>query len=391
MNNFTYYIPTKVCFGKDEISKLSSLLKENNVTKVMVAFGGGSIKKNGIFESIQTELKKEDISLVEFGGIEPNPRIKSVYDGIKTYKENGCDFILAVGGGSTIDAVKAMSAGITYDGDVLELLKDSSKITSAMPFGVILTMAGTGSELDCLSVISVGDEHKKLVIVNQNVFPKFSILDPTYTYTVPKHHSTAGCCDILSHLMEQYFTPNEKTDVQDGMNEGLMKSVIKNSIRILENPTDYDARANIMWASSQALAGYQFALGKSPFRFSMHAIGHELSSMYDITHGVTLALITPSYMRYTLKDNSVATAIFAKFARHVFDVQEPNDLEAAKMGIEKLEHFYALLEMPSSLKNVGVKSEDLEELATNATASGSFGALKTLDKDDVVEILKMSY
>ena len=247
----------------------------------------------------------------------PNPRIESVEEGIEIYRNNGCDFILGVGGGSTLDACKAIAAGVKYAGPVTDLFVDesgiSSKITAVAPLATILTMAGNGSEMDMGGVITVGEDHKKIVVLHPLLNPKFSILDPEYTYTVPEYHSMAGVADILCHLMEQYFTPDAGAKVQDRMNEGVMKAVLEVAPKILADPEDYDVRANIMWASSMALAGFQFLLGKPGSPFPLHGMGHELSSMYDMTHGITLALLTPAWMRHTMSASPEHLPLFARF------------------------------------------------------------------------------
>ena len=239
-------------------------------------------------------------------------------EGIKLYRENGCNFILAVGGGSTLDACKAIAAGVMYDGPVTDLFVDESglsTISEAAPLAAILTMAGTGSEMDLGSVITAGEDHKKEVLMHPLLNPKFSILDPEYTYTVPENHSMAGVADTFCHLMELYFTPDVNAKVQDRMNEGVMKVVLEEAPKIPADPEDYDARTNIMWASSMALAGFQFLLGKPMFAFPLHGMGHELSSVYDMTHGLTLGLLTPSWRRPTLRTAAWHRPVFARCAR----------------------------------------------------------------------------
>lgn len=245
-------------------------------------------------------------------GIKPNPRVESVEEGVGIYLKNGCDFILAVGGGSSLDACKAIAAGVKYDGPVTDLFVGEtglSPISEAAPLATILTMAGTGSEMDMGAVITVGDDHKKEVVMHPLVNSKFSILDPEYTYIVPEYHSMAAVADILCHLMEQYFTPDANAKVQDRMNEGVMQVVLEDAPKIPADPKDYDARANIMWAISMALAGFQFLLGKPMFAFPLHGMGHELSSKYDMTHGVTLTLLTPSWMRHTMRTAPLNTCL----------------------------------------------------------------------------------
>ena len=394
MDNFVYNIPTIAYFGKGQTKILGETIRTHGGSKVLLAYGGGSIKKNGIHAAILEQLDKAGIAYVELSGIQPNPRVESVEEGINMYRENGCDFILAVGGGSTLDACKAIAAGVKHDGPVTDLFRGESglsAISSAAPLATILTMAGTGSEMDMGGVITVGEDHKKKVVMHPLLYPRFSILDPEYTFTVPEYHSMAGVADILCHLMEQYFSPDESARVQDRMNEGLMKAVLEDAPRILADPQDYDARANIMWASSMALAGFQLVLGKSAVSFPLHGIGHELSSKYDMTHGVTLALITPAWMRHTMSTAPQYLPIFAKFARNVLDVQGENDTEAAEAGIKKLEAFYSTIKMPANLREAGVKEEDLEAIAKKAVENGNLGILTSIGKDEALQILSAAF
>jgi alcohol dehydrogenase YqhD (iron-dependent ADH family) len=394
MENFIYSIPTTAYFGKGQITVLGEALKTRGASRILLAYGGGSIKKNGIYDAVIEQLGRAGLSHVELGGIMPNPRVESVEEGIRLYRENGCDFILAVGGGSTLDACKAIAAGVRHDGPVTDLFVTEtglSNISAAAPLATILTMAGTGSEMDMGAVITVGENHKKEVLMHPLVNPVFSILDPEYTITVPEHHSMAGVADILCHLMEQYFTPDVNTKVQDRMNEGVMKTVLEEAPKILADPANYDARANIMWASSMALAGFQFMLGKPGVPFPLHGMGHELSSLYDMTHGVTLALLTPAWMRHTLETAPKYLPVFARFSRHVLDVMEPDDVKAAEEGIEKLERFYASIRMPANLREAGVKEEDLAILAEKSVERGNLGILTSIGREEALRIFQDAY
>ena len=391
MENFIFNIPTVAYVGKGQISNLGLGIKQFGGLKVLLAYGGGSIKTNGIYDAVINEFKKNEIEFVEISGIKPNPPIEDVYEGIKLFKENGCDFIVAVGGGSALDAAKAMAAGVKYDGDVFDLISGKISLNDAAPLATVLTMAGTGSEMDMGGVITVGAVHKKYAIIHPLLNPKFSILDPEYTFTVNEHHSMAGCSDILSHLMEQYLRPDLNCDVSDRMNEGVMKVVIDNAPKIKENPNDYIARANIMWASSMALAGFQFMSGKKFGAFPVHSLGHELSSLYDMTHGITLALITPSWMRFNMKKAPQYIPMFAKFARNVFEVLESDDEKAAIKGIEELEAFYKKIGMPKNMQEAGVEKDKLEYLATQATEFGDIGTMCPITKDEALEIYKMAW
>ena len=394
MNNFIYSIPTTAYFGKGQINILGETIKAHGGSKVLLAYGGGSIQKNGIYDTILEQFSKAGLAYAELSGIKPNPRIESVEEGIKLYRENGCDFILAVGGGSTLDACKAIAAGVKYDGPATDLFVNESgvsPIVAAAPLATILTMAGTGSELDMGAVITVGEDHKKKIVMHPLLNPRFSILDPEYTYTVPEYHSMAGVADILCHLMEQYFTPDANAKVQDRMNEGVMKVVVEDAPKILANPKDYDARANIMWASSMALAGFQFVLGKPMFPFPLHGMGHELSSMYDMTHGVTLALLTPAWMRHTMSAAPEHLPVFARFARNVLDIREEDDAKAAEEGVKKLRAFYSAIKMPANLREAGVKEEDLEVMAEKAVENGNLGILATIGKDEALQIMRAAF
>lgn len=394
MHNFIFSVPTTAYFGKGQIKVLGETIKQQGGSKVLLAYGGGSIKANGIYDATIDQLNKAGLAYVELSGIQPNPRIESVEEGIKLYRENGCDFILGVGGGSTLDACKGIAAGVKYDGPVADLFVNESgisPISAAAPLATILTMAGTGSELDMGAVITVGADHKKKVLLHPLLNPRFSILDPEYTFSVPEHHSMAGVADILCHLMEQYFTPDSGARVQDRMNEGVMKAVIEDAPRILADPNNYDARANIMWASSMALAGFQFVLGKPSFPFPLHGMGHELSSRYDMTHGVTLALLTPAWMRHTMAAEPRYMPVFARFARNVFDIREEDDAKAAEEGIKKLQAFYSAIKMPASLREAGVKEEDLEIMAEKAVENGKLGILAPIGKSEALQIMRAAF
>lgn len=391
MDNFIYSIPTRIYFGKGQVAALGPAIKEFGGTRVLLAYGGGSVKKYGILDQVTAQLEAHGIGFAELSGIKPNPRIESVYQGIETYRAEDCDFVLGVGGGSTLDASKAVAAGVAYGGDVMDLFLGKAPVTDSAPMAAVLTMAGTGSEMNVNSVVTTGDDHKKRIIRHPSMFPKFSILDPAYTFSVPMHHAMAGAADILCHLMEQYFGTETGARVQDRMNEGLMRSVVDEAPRALADPGDYDVRANLMWASSLALAGFQFMLGKPGFKFPLHAMGHELSSLYDMTHGVTLALITPAWMRQTMRLAPASVPQFAAFARAVFGVAEADDAAAAEAGVQRLLDFYAAIGMPRSLREAGVAEDKLGYLAAKAVENGPLGVLTSIGEAEALDILRQSF
>ena len=352
MNNFTFHIPTDIRFGKDQIQCLPEELAKYG-KKVLLVYGGGSIKRSGLYDKIRELLKDFEVS--ELPGIEPNPKLTSVEKGTAICKEKGIQVILAVGGGSTIDASKHIAASACYDGQPWDLVKDRSLVAGALPVAVVLTICATGSEMNSGAVISNEKTHEKLEINHPLLYPRLSICDPTYLYTLPSKQTAAGAVDILSHVMEQYFQPN------------------------------YEARSNLMWASTIGL-NHLLTVGKGG-AWSVHPIEHVLSAYYDITHGVGLAILTPVWMEYVLSDKTAPR--FARFAREVFGVGEADDRKAARLGIEKVRQFNQSLAMPSTLSEAGVLEEKFDEMAAEAVRTSGIAsrAYVKLQVPDVKNIL----
>jgi len=382
MLNFDYLIPTEIIFGKDQINNLESRIK--NYNRILFAWGGGSIKKNNIYEKVTNALK--DKTYFELSGIKPNPRLSSVKKGIMICKENNVDFILAVGGGSVIDCSKAIAAGIYYPGDVWDLFMRKAAVEKALPIGTILTLAATASEMNGSAIISNEETQQKLAITSTLLRPKFSILDPTYTMTVPKMHTAAGLVDIMSHVFEQYFDTTKGAYLQDRLAEGILKTCIKYGQVVLENPNDYEARANIMWAGSLALNGL-LSFGKEG-DFATHKMEHEVSAIYDLTHGVGLAILFPNWMKYVVNENIDKFVEFAKNAWDIPNIGEKKDI--ADLGIQKTREFFCYLEMPKTFSEVNINDEKFEEMATKAVYFGEIGKFKKLKKEDILEIYKLS-
>ena len=384
MNNFKFHAYTKMLFGKGQIEALPEVMDEYG-RNILLVYGGGSIKKNGIYDKIKMLLK--DYNIVELSGVEPNPRITSVEKGIALCNENNIDVILAVGGGSTIDCSKVIAAGYYYDGPAWDIVVDSSKAGKALPIITVLTLAATGTEMNRNAVISNLEIDEKLGTASENMLPKVSILDPTYLYTLPAIQTAAGTADIMSHLFENYFKADTTAYIQDRFSEGLLKTCIKYCKIALEKPDDYEARANLMWASSMALNGLT-GVGKEG-AWSCHPIEHELSAYYDITHGVGLAIVTPRWMRYILNDTTVDK--FVEYAVNVWNLDQNKDKYAlANEAIDKTEEFFKDCKIPMTLTELGIDATKFEVMAEKAVKNGDLNyAYVPLNKDDVVEILNM--
>ncbi len=352
---------------------------------MLITYGGGSIKKNGIYDKVCELLK--DFNISELSGIEPNPRIGTVRKGIEICRENNIDVILAVGGGSTIDCSKAIGAGVFYEGDAWDLVKEPQKIGKVLPIVTVLTIAATGSEMNKTAVISNPETNEKLATKAKKMAPRASILDPEYTYTLPAIQTAAGTADIMSHVIENYFK-RESAYLQDQISEGILKTCIKYCKTALQNPTDYEARSNLMWASSLALNGL-CGRGKDDEVWSCHPIEHELSAFYDITHGVGLAILTPRWMRYILSEKTVDK--FVDYAVNVWGFEKSDDkFDLANKGIDSTERFFAECGIPMNLGKLGIDDSLLEKMSHAVIAHRDLSnAYVPLNEEDVLNILKM--
>ena len=386
MLDFDYQAETRILFGKDKIKGIAGEIKKYSA-RVLLVYGKGSIKTNGIHQELVSILNENKISFNELSGIEPNPKISSVRQGIALCRVHELDFILAVGGGSVIDCAKAIACGVYSEKDPWDFFIKKSEIIKALPIGVILTLSATGSESNGFSVISNKDTEEKLGIGHDILKPKFSILDPSYTFTVSSKQSAYGVVDIYSHLLEQYFSPEKGTFLQDRLAESLMKTCIHYGAKVLTKPNNYEFRAQLMWASSLSLNGL-LSCGKTG-DWSTHFIEHVVSAVYDIAHGLGLAIITPYWMEYVLgaKDSGK----FADYGRNVFSLQGQDDAAIGRDAIEQTKAFFKSLGLPSRLKDVGVEEGSLGQMAKKATKFGSIGSYSKLDTNDVYEILKTAY
>ena len=392
MENFAYYTPTKVVFGKDEEKNVGKLAKEFGAKKVLIHYGGGSAVRSGLIDKIKTSLTEENISFVELGGVKPNPRLSLIYEGIKLAKENSVDFILAVGGGSVIDSAKGIGYGIANPDieDVWDLYIGKKKTQKCAPIGVVLTIAAAGSEMSGGSVVTKEDEQLKRSYGCDNARPKFAIMNPELTYTLPKYQIACGVVDIMMHTMERYFSPVGNLELTDKIAEGLLRTMIKYGKLSLENPHNYEARAEIMWASSLAHNGLTGCGGIGDW--STHQLEHDLGGVYDIAHGAGLSAVWGSWARYVYKENPKR---FVQFAENVFGIEKiGTDEEISIKGIEAMENFYKDIEMPISISETGINlsNEDVEMLAEKCSNNGTryIGSFKKLFKEDMAKIYSMA-
>lgn len=385
MENFYYSIPTKILFGKGQVEKLGQSIKTYG-SKVLLVYGGGSIKKIGLYDKVIEQLKAYNIEMVELAGVEPNPRITTVNKGAQICKEQGVDIVLAVGGGSTIDCAKVIAAAAYYDGDAWDLVKDASKVSKVLPLVTVLTLSATGSEMDAYAVISNKDTNEKLGTGHEEMKPKLSILDPEYTYTVSKYQTAAGTADIMSHVFEEYFNETKGAFLQDCIAEAVLKTCIKYGKVAVNEPENYEARANLMWASSLAINGLMH-YGRGGSDWSVHPMEHELSAFYDITHGVGLAILTPHWMEYILDDSNVKK--FVTYGVNVWDIDKnQDDYTIAREAINKTREYFIALGIPMTLKEVGIDEEKIELMANQATRFGGIEGYKLLQAEDVMKIFK---
>lgn len=386
MQNFTFYNPTKLIFGKDQLDQLQMEIPQYG-KKVLLVYGGGSIKRNGLYDKIMAQLNEIGADIFELSGVEPNPRISSVEKGVDICKKEGIDVLLAVGGGSVIDCTKAIAAGAKYEGDPWDLVTKKAAVKEALPFGTVLTLAATGSEMNAGSVITNWETNEKYGWGSPVTFPRFSILDPVNTFTVPRNQTVYGIVDMMSHVLEHYFHLEENTPFQDRMCESLLITIMETAPKLLEDLESYEHRATILYSGTMALNG----ILNMGYRgdWATHNIEHAVSAVYDIPHGGGLAILFPNWMKHNLK---VKPERFKQLAVRVFNVDPAGktDEEAALEGIEKLREFWNSIGAPSRLADYEIDDSKVELMADKACVNGEFGNFAKLNHDDVVAIYRAS-
>ena len=386
MDNFTYHNPTKLIFGKGQLSALRNEVPKYG-TKVLLVYGGGSIKRNGLYDQVIAELNAVNANVFELAGVEPNPRLTTARKGIEICKKEGIDFILAVGGGSVIDCSKTIAGGATYDGDVWDLIMGRDKVVSALPLGTVLTLAATGSEMNSGAVITNWETQEKYGWGSPLFFPKFSILDPENTYTVPKDQTIYGIVDMMSHVLEQYYFKQDNAPLQDELCEGVLRTVLEAGPKLVNDLQNYTYRETILYAGTVALNGV-LSMGTRG-DWGTHNLEHAVSAVYDIPHGGGLAIIFPNWLKFTL-DEGLAKS--KRLAIKVFGVDPTgkSDRDIALEGIDRLRQFWNELGAPSQLKDYDITDEKLDVLANRAMKRGPFGGFYQFkSEEEVQELYKM--
>lgn len=387
MENFIFHNPTKIIFGKETENTAGSEIKPYSDSVLLVHSGGEHLKKNGVYDRVITSLGNSGITIKELSGIKPNPLLKPVYEGIELCRKNSLDFILALGGGSVIDTAKAIAAGVPYDGDVWDLFTGKSSFKQALSTGTIVTIPAAGSESSNGSVITNEKSGYKLAIIDEVLRPKFAILNPELTFSLPAYQTFCGVADIMSHVMERYFTKVRHVDLSDRLCEAVLRTVIRNARILLKDPANYHARSEIMWAST--IAHNDLLTAGRIGDWGSHMIGMEISALYNSTHGATLSAVTASWMRYVYSEDLNR---FVQFAMRVWNAEYDFDdpVRTALEGINCLESFFKEIGLPTSLGELGVDDQRLREMAQKCTERGNVGAIKSLCQDDIFNIMKMA-
>ncbi len=382
MNNFNYINPVKILFGKGKIKDLTKNINSNS--KILITYGKGSIKKNGIYDDVKQQLSAYET--FDFGGIEPNPTYETCQKAIALIKEKNIDFLLAVGGGSVIDATKFIAAAAKYSGNnAWDIVAKAERITDALPLGVVLTLPATGSEMNPYGVLSRQETKEKLSFGSNLLFPKFSILDPEYTFSLPKRQIANGIVDIFTHVMEQYLTYPVNSPVQDRFAEGILLTIIEESKNNLANNPNYESRANLMWAATMGLNGLISCGVKSCW--ATHSIGHELTALHQLDHGVTLAIVLPALLSAKAKDRKLK---LLQYAKRVWNIDKGTDDEKIKKAIQQTELFFNSVGIKTRLSDYNIDSSTIDTIVTRFKERGltHIGHQQDISLDEVREILE---
>lgn len=388
MKDFTYYTPTRYMFGRGVEAKTGELTRLMGVKKVLIVYGGGSVVRSGLLDRVKTSLEDAGIEYLEMGGVQPNPIDTKVYEGIETCRANSIDGLVAVGGGSAIDTAKAIACGVPYDGDFWDFYAGKRIVEEALPVGVVLTIPAAGSEGSGNSVITKLDGLHKISLRTESALrPKFAIMNPELTFTLPPFQTASGIADMMAHIFERYFTNTTDVEITDRVAEGVLKAIITEAPRVMAEPDNYEARANIMWSGTLAHNGI-CGTGRQEDWVS-HFMEHEISAVYGVTHGAGLAVMFPAWMTFMASHHP---AKIAQFARRVMDIVEPDDQQAALMGIARLKEFYCSIGLPVTFAQLGVENPDIDLLVAklHENKGETIGGYYRLTANETAEIYRLA-
>ena len=387
MRNFTFQNETKIEFGKESYKKLPEQLKKDGIDKILMVYGRSSIKKIGLYDTLMASLNEAGIKVNEISGVQPNPRLSLVKEGLKKFKETKSQALLAVGGGSVIDTSKAISAGYYYDGDIWDLFAKKAPVKEGLPIYTVLTLSATGSEMNGNAVITNEETQQKWDISSKALYPVVTYISPELQYSLPKSQTINGGVDAISHVMEFYFDTTPRTEIQDALAEGIIKTVIKATETLIEDPEDYQCRAALAWGATLALNGL-LATGKQGGDWSSHMIEHGLSAVTDVAHGKGLAIVFPAFLEFS-KDKIMDK--LDRFAEKIFGIDTGSKGYDSDLAIKALKDWYKKIGQPVKLEEIGLEEEKVEVIAENAAQIAPFGQIQDMDKKKILEVLKIAY
>ena len=388
MQNFSWFNPTEMIFGKDTVKDLAPRLKADGVKGVLLVYGGKGTFKSGAYTQATDMLNKAGIKFSDVNDIKPNPKIDKVREGIARVKAGGIDAIMPIGGGSAFDTAKAIAAGSCYSGDVWDFFEKKAKVEKALPIYGILTASASASEVNKIAVITNPECEIKTSMTSELIYPKISVIDPSFQTTLPEKQTVYGGVDIIAHILERVLDGDEGSELIDDQAYALIRTMLRVIPELIENPRDYDLRAEYALAGAMAHNGFLSVGRATRGDFSSHRLGHTLSLLYGVAHGASLAVMMPAWARYLYEENPIP---FARLGEEVFDIFDGTDEEKALEAIEALEDFYRDINAPTTLRELGIKEEDIEKIAENASRGETFGTLKKLEAEDVLEIYKLAY
>ncbi|HCF48771.1 MAG TPA: NADH-dependent alcohol dehydrogenase [Syntrophomonas sp.] len=387
MRNFSFVNPTRIIFGQDTIKRLGKEAANDGIKKALLVYGQGSVFRNGVYEQVASALHEAGVGFVELPGVQPNPVLSKVQTGIELAREYQVEAVIAVGGGSVFDSAKIIAAGYHHPGEVWDFFAGAARIKQALPIYGVLTISGTGSEMNNNAVLTREDDQTKWGLGSKYLYPRLSIIDPSVQSTLPAHNTAEGAVDMITHILEVYFDGSTDVEVMREYMEGLIKTVMREAVKVLRDPADYQARAQLAWAGTLAFNG-STTPGTRGGDWATHGMEHSLSAFYPVAHGAGLAVLLPVWMRYVYKNDP---GTFHRFAEKIFGITalEGDDLIVA--GIDALQAFFISLNIPSRLRDLGVEAADLETMADNAVLKGSLGVLQRLGREDVLNIYRQAW